>query len=196
MLVRNRDLLDAMEKGWRGFGGMATARVVRIAAQTRAAAVRHNIARTYDLGNEFFRPVPRRQPDVFVGIYADASESLESASTRKLDRVCRKLELCAERSRRRDSERLGRFRASRGKAFRLPLSRPRRFRARNTNWRASASRTPGLERRVTVLLEDYRDLAGSYDKLVSIEMVEAIGHSTSIPTSRRSARCWPRTAWR
>jgi cyclopropane-fatty-acyl-phospholipid synthase len=37
-------------------------------------------------------------------------------------------------------------------------------------------RAAGLERRVTLLLEDYRDLRGTYDKMVSIEMIEAIGH--------------------
>lgn len=34
----------------------------------------------------------------------------------------------------------------------------------------------GLQDRVTVLLSDYRDLTGEYDKLVSIEMIEAVGH--------------------
>jgi cyclopropane-fatty-acyl-phospholipid synthase len=37
-------------------------------------------------------------------------------------------------------------------------------------------RAAGLQHRVTVLFEDYRDLSGSYDKLVSIEMIEAVGH--------------------
>src|SRR5665811_2182737 len=40
---------------------------------------------------------------------------------------------------------------------------------------AGAARAAGLEDRVDVLLEDYRDLRGSYDKLVSIEMIEAVG---------------------
>ena len=34
----------------------------------------------------------------------------------------------------------------------------------------------GLQGRITLLLEDYRDLKGQYDKLVSIEMIEAVGH--------------------
>ena len=37
-------------------------------------------------------------------------------------------------------------------------------------------RAAGLQERITVLLQDYRDLEGSYDKLVSIEMIEAVGH--------------------
>jgi cyclopropane-fatty-acyl-phospholipid synthase len=37
-------------------------------------------------------------------------------------------------------------------------------------------RAAGLEHRIEILLQDYRDLEGQYDKLVSIEMIEAIGH--------------------
>ncbi len=58
-------------------------------------------------------------------------------------------------------------------------------------------RAAGLEDRVTVLLEDYRDLTGSYDKLVSIEMIEAVGWQyfpTLLPSllgaaARQTARC-------
>ena len=43
------------------------------------------------------------------------------------------------------------------------------------DYAAERVREAGLEDRVTVLLEDYRDLRGRYDKLVSIEMIEAVG---------------------
>ena len=52
----------------------------------------------------------------------------------------------------------------------------RRYRANSTNSRASGSRAPASSDRITLLLEDYRDLRGSYDALVSIEMIEAVGH--------------------
>ena len=54
-------------------------------------------------------------------------------------------------------------------------SRRRRSRASSTPTRAPRVRAAGLEDRVTVLLQDYRDLRGRYDKLVSIEMIEAVG---------------------
>jgi cyclopropane-fatty-acyl-phospholipid synthase len=41
---------------------------------------------------------------------------------------------------------------------------------------AERIRAAGLEGRITLLLQDYRDLSGAYDKLVSIEMIEAVGH--------------------
>ena len=55
-------------------------------------------------------------------------------------------------------------------------SRRPRFRASNTTWRGSAWRAPASRDRITLLLEDYRDLTGVYDALVSIEMIEAVGH--------------------
>ncbi|MBK7012342.1 MAG: class I SAM-dependent methyltransferase [Xanthomonadales bacterium] len=55
------------------------------------------------------------------------------------------------------------------------MSPPPRSRASSMRWPASASPRPACRTHVTLLLEDYRDLEGQYDKLVSIEMVEAIG---------------------
>ena len=54
-------------------------------------------------------------------------------------------------------------------------------------------REAGLEDRVTVLLEDYRELTGTYDKLVSIEMIEAVGWKRLRHVLRRAARrcCGP-----
>ena len=56
---------------------------------------------------------------------------------------------------------------------------------------AERVREAGLEDRVTVLLEDYRDLRGSYDRLVSVEMIEAVGwqyFDDLLPPLRRAAR--------
>ena len=79
------------------------------------------------------------------------------------------------RPRARDRQRLGRLRAPRGGDAADAASRRRRCPASSTRSPSRGSATAGLEDRVTVLLDDYRDLRGSYDKLVSIEMIEAVG---------------------
>ena len=85
-------LLDGMETGCRG----APARLLRLlhcaAPQHAATAAARNIAAHYDLGNEFFRAVPRRRPDVLVRRSSQRrTPTLEQASIAKLDAICRKL---------------------------------------------------------------------------------------------------------
>ena len=55
-------------------------------------------------------------------------------------------------------------------------------------------REAGLEDRVTILLDDYRELTGTYDKLVSIEMIEAVGWKDFGTFFERARRCCGRTA--
>ncbi len=119
MLVRNRDLLDAMETGPARLGGMAMRAWHTLRRNTRSGS-RGNIAAHYDLGNDFFRTFLDDNLMYSSAIFASEGESLESASTRKLDRICRKLALTAVRSRRRDRHRLGRLRLACGRELRLP----------------------------------------------------------------------------
>ena len=173
-LVRNRDLLDAMETGLARFGGLALRAWCALRRNTRAGS-RSNIAAHYDLGNDFFRLFLDDNLMYSSAIYADANESLETASTRKLDRVCRKLELSAGDRVIEIGGGWGGFAIHAAKHFGCHVTTTTISRAQYELARERVA-SAGLDGRVTVLLEDYRDLAGSYDKLVSIEMVEAIGH--------------------
>jgi len=174
MLVRNRDLLDAMETGLARLGGMAMRAWHALRRNTRNGS-RGNIAAHYDLGNDFFRTFLDDNLMYSSAIFASAGESLESASTRKLERICRKLALTA-------SDRVVEIGSGWGG---FALHAARHFGCHVTTTTISRTqydlarervRGAGLDGRVEVLLEDYRDLNGQYDKLVSIEMIEAIGH--------------------
>ncbi|MGA9334560.1 MAG: cyclopropane-fatty-acyl-phospholipid synthase family protein [Rudaea sp.] len=174
MLVRNRDLLDAMETGLARFGGMIMRAVHAMRRNTRNGS-RRNIAAHYDLGNDFFRLFLDENMMYSSAIFADAEESLESASTRKLDHICRKLDLSANDRVVEIGTGWGGFAIHAARNFgchvtTTTISREQYDLARE---RVAAA---GLNDRVELLLEDYRDLAGQYDKLVSIEMIEAIGH--------------------
>lgn len=173
LLVRNRALLDAMETGSARLGAAAM-RVVHALRRNDRAGARRNIAAHYDLGNEFFGLF--LSPDLMYSsaLFADAGDSLERASERKLERICRKLRL-------HPGDRVVEIGTGWG-GFALhaaarhgchvtttTISREQHALARERVAQA------GLQDRVTVLLEDYRDLRGRFDKLVSIEMVEAIG---------------------
>ena len=172
LLLRNRDLLDAMESGSARPASAALRAWHALRGNTRAGA-RRNIAAHYDLGNDFFGLF--LSPDL---MYSSAlwagDDTLESASTRKLDAVCRKLGL-------REGLRVVEVGTGWGG---LALHAARHYGCHVTTTTISREQhalaservaEAGLQDRVTVLLRDYRDLEGRFDRVVSIEMIEAIG---------------------
>ena len=173
LLVRNRDLLDAMERGPARIGGWAMRGWNALRRNTRDGA-RRNIAAHYDLGNAFFRLFLSEDLMYSSALYAGDDDTLEAASTRKLDRICDKLRLGPD-------DHVVEIGTGWG-GFAVHAARTRGCRVTTTTisreQHALASQRvvdAGLQDRVTVLLSDYRDLQGQYDKLVSIEMIEAIG---------------------
>lgn len=173
ILVRNRDALDAMERGWARIGG----NLLRLAHALRPntlAGSRRNIAAHYDLGNDFFRLFLSSDLMYSSALWAAADDTLEQASTRKLQRVCAALELGPDDHLLEIGTGWGglAIHAARTTGCRVTTTTISREQQRLAIERVAEA---GLSSRVTVLLEDYRHLEGRYDKLVSIEMIEAIG---------------------
>jgi cyclopropane-fatty-acyl-phospholipid synthase len=173
LLVRNRDMLDGMESGLARLGGMAMRGWHALRRNTRDGS-RRNIAAHYDLGNDFFSLF--LSPDLMYSsaIWTDPSDTLEVASTRKLERICRKLDL-------KPTDRVieigtgwGGFALYAAQHYGCHITTTTISREQHAlaSERVAAA---GMSGHVELLLEDYRDLEGQYDKLVSIEMVEAIG---------------------
>ncbi len=140
---------------------------------TRQRAKKH-IAAHYDLGNELFSAFLDEQMVYSCAYFADDSASLEQAQLAKLERICRQLRLGP------DAHLLEIGTGWGG----LAIHAAREHGCRVTTTTISAEQhdlarqrvcDAGLGDRVTVLMEDYRDLRGSYDRLVSIEMIEAVG---------------------
>lgn len=174
ILVINRDLLDAMEGGLARFGGWVLRAWHALQRNTRSGS-RRNIAAHYDLGNDLFKLFLCENMMYSSALFADPSETLELASTRKLDRICRKLDLQPGEHVIEIGTGWGGFaiHAARHYGVRVTtttLSKEQRELA------LSRIEQAGLSGQIEVLLSDYRDLQGRYDKLVSIEMIEAIGH--------------------
>jgi len=174
MLVRNRNLLDAMETGLARLGGWAMRAWYTLRRNTRRGS-RENISAHYDLGNEFFRLFLDDNLMYSSAAFASADESLESASLRKLDRICRKLALTPGDRVIEIGSGWGGFALHAARNFGCHVTTTTISRAQYDLARERIA-AAGLSERIDVRLEDYRDLEGRYDKLVSIEMVEAIGH--------------------
>ena len=173
LLVRNRDLLDGMETGLARLGGTAMRVWHRLRSNTREGS-RRNIAAHYDLGNEFFQLFLSSDLMYSSALWDGADDTLEAASARKLERICRKLDL-------KPTDRVieigtgwGGFALYAAQHYGCHVTTTTISREQHA---LAAQRVAGagMGAHVTLLLEDYRDLDGRYDKLVSIEMVEAIG---------------------
>ena len=141
---------------------------------TRSGA-RANIAAHYDLGNQLFEQFLDRETMLYsCALFDRPGASLEDAQLAKLDRICERLEL--------DS---GMHLLEIGTGWGgLAVHAAGRSGCRVTTTTISGEqreyaearvRAAGLEGLVTVLGADYRDLRGQFDRLVSIEMIEAVG---------------------
>ncbi len=174
IFVRNRELLDRMETGLARLGGLILKGLHALNRNSRRGS-RRNISAHYDLGNELFELMLDDNLMYSCAVFTREDESLEDASRRKLDRICRKLAL-------EPGMRVVEIGTGWG-GFALHAARHYGAHVTTTTIsreqfeRASARvREAGLEDRITLLRNDYRDLTGEYDRLVSIEMIEAIGH--------------------
>jgi cyclopropane-fatty-acyl-phospholipid synthase len=135
---------------------------------------RRRIAAHYDLGNELFSLFLDPTMMYSCAVFDSPAVSLEEASLAKLELVCAKLDLGAEDHLLEIGTGWGGLAvyAARHHGCRVTTTTISR---EQHDYALERVREAGLEDRVTVLLEDYRDLRGRYDKLVSIEMIEAVG---------------------
>lgn len=173
LLVRNRNLLDGMERGPARIGGWLLRGWNRLRRNSREGS-RRNIAAHYDLGNDFFALFLSTDLMYSSALFASEQDTLEDASRRKLDRICQQLRLAP-------GDRVVEIGTGWG-GFALHAAQHYGCHVTTTTISAeqhalavAGVRAAGLEDRITLLMKDYRDLDGQYDKLVSIEMIEAIG---------------------
>lgn len=174
ILLRNRRVLDGMDDS----PARITAPVHKVLHWLRRSTRRgskRNIAAHYDLGNELFSMFLDETMMYSCALFTRADTSLHEASVAKLERICRKLDLTTADHVLEIGTGWGGFAVHAAGRFgcRVTTTTISRQQYEFANKKVSEA---GLGDRVTVLLEDYRDLTGDYDKLVSIEMIESIGH--------------------
>ncbi len=174
LLIRNRNLLDGMEGGSARFSAWALQLAHQFRRNTKSGS-RKNIAAHYDLGNKLFELFLDSSMMYSSAIFDAEDMNLEQASARKLQVICEKLQL-------NEADHLLEIGTGWGG---MALYAAKNFGCKVTTTTISQQQydlakarvdAAGLGDRVTLLLQDYRELQGQYDKLVSIEMIEAIGH--------------------
>ncbi|HEY7685688.1 MAG TPA: cyclopropane-fatty-acyl-phospholipid synthase family protein [Gemmatimonadales bacterium] len=174
LMVQNRDVLDSLESGW-AFFVQPVRRLWHARRRNSRTGSRRNIAAHYDLGNEFFAEFLDETLTYSCGIFERPGASLRDAAIAKYDRICRKLDLGRGDHVLEIGTGWGGFALHAAGTYGCRVTTTTISRAQHAlaTERVAAA---GLGDRITILLQDYRDLAGRYDKLVSIEMIEAVGH--------------------
>jgi len=135
---------------------------------------RRRIAAHYDLGNELFSLFLDPTMMYSCAVFESPAATLEEASLAKLELVCAKLDLAAEDHLLEIGTGWGGLAVYAAQRYGCRVTTTTISRQQHS-YACERVRAAGLEDRVTVLLEDYRELRGRYDKLVSIEMIEAVG---------------------
>lgn len=142
-------------------------------ANSRKQAKR-NILAHYDLGNELYEAFLDRRMQYSSALYENAGQSLELAQEAKLRRLCEQLQL-------NENDHLLEVGSGWGG---LAIFAASNYGCRVTTttisdaqfaYAEAAIKRAGLEDRIELLNQDYRLLEGHYDKIVSVEMIEAVG---------------------
>jgi cyclopropane-fatty-acyl-phospholipid synthase len=174
IIVRNRSTSHRLDSHWTRLAGLGHRLFHRWHDNTRRGS-QDNIAAHYDLGNEFYQLWLDDTLAYSSAIFPHPGATLHAASLEKFDRVCRKLDLRATDQVLEIGSGWGGFAIHAAGTYgcqvtTTTISRRQFLLARQ---RIAAAELSG---RIKLLEEDYRDLRGAYDKLVSIEMIEAVGH--------------------
>ncbi len=174
IMVLNMGFLDRMERGFAWL--LRPVDLLRHALNANSKSrSRRNILAHYDLGNDMYATFLDPTMMYSSAIYPRADASLEEASAHKLATICRKLDL-------QPTDRVieigtgwGGFAIYAAKNYGCHVTTTT---ISDAQYQEAVKRVKeaGLTDRITLLRSDYRDLTGQYDKLVSIEMIEAVGH--------------------
>jgi cyclopropane-fatty-acyl-phospholipid synthase len=174
VFVSNLDVLDALEGGLARLSRPFVQGLHWLNRNTRKGSQK-NIAAHYDLGNDLFEQFLDPTMMYSAAQFLTPDDTLEQAQLNKLERICQKLSL-------KPTDHLLEIGTGWGS---MAIYAARHYGCKVTTTTLSKEQFAytekriaelGLQDQVTLLLSDYRDLTGQYDKLVSIEMIEAVGH--------------------
>lgn len=174
IFARNMTLLDQLESGWARISKPAL-KLLNWRNRNSKAQSKKNISAHYDLGNSMYQLFLDQSMMYSSAVYPSPDSSLAEAQQHKLKLICDRLQLKA-------SDHLMEIGTGWGS---LAIFAAENYGCRVTTTTISREQydyaktqiaAAGLEQQITLLFQDYRELTGQYDKLVSIEMIEAVGH--------------------
>ncbi|MDH4466998.1 MAG: cyclopropane-fatty-acyl-phospholipid synthase [Bacteriovoracaceae bacterium] len=174
IFVRNRTLLQSLDSGLSNLLMNPLNRLFHGLRNNSVKGSRKNIHAHYDLGNEFFKLFLDPTMMYSSGIFETQNDSLQTASENKIRIICEKLSLKSSDHLLEIGTGWGSLSIYAAKTYGCKVTTAT-ISQEQYNYAQEQVKKYQLESLVTVLLEDYRHLEGTFDKLVSVEMIEAVG---------------------
>lgn len=174
IMVRSQEAQKQMEGGTARAAAAIQRLLHRFNDNTRSGS-RKNISAHYDLGNNFYRLFLDPTMAYSCGIFERPDSSMEEASVAKFDRICRKLGLVPGMRVLEIGTGWGGFAIHAALHYGCHVTTTT-ISQQQHDLAAERIAAAGLGGQITLLLQDYRDLTGEFDRLISIEMIEAVGH--------------------
>ena len=174
IMVRNKDLMDNIDSGLSSIIKPIN-KWIHYRRQNTLIGSKKNIVAHYDLSNEFYSLWLDKTMTYSCGIFKNNTTTMEEASIEKLDRICKKLNLSKDDSVLEIGTGWGSFAIHAAKNYGCKITTTTISDAQY-NFAKNRIEEEGLKDKITLLNKDYRLLEGQYDKIASIEMIEAVGH--------------------
>jgi cyclopropane-fatty-acyl-phospholipid synthase len=139
------------------------------------AGARRNISEHYDLGNDFYKLFLDPSMTYSCAYFSSSDQSLEAAQTEKYDRLCQKLKLTPTDHVLEIGGGWGGFAVHAARNYGCRVTS---ITISKEQWKYAKDRAAAedLSNQIDFQLTDYRNVTGKFDKIVSIEMIEAVGH--------------------
>lgn len=174
VMARNQSELDKIENKVQWLTKLKNLLLRRKNANTEQGSKR-NILAHYDLGNDLYRRFLDTSMQYSCAIYSEQAHSLAQAQQLKMHTICQRLELNADDHVIEIGTGWGGLAIYIAQHYGCNVTTTTISDAQHRYASEQINRL-GLNERITLLKQDYRQLEGQYDKLVSIEMIEAVGH--------------------
>ena len=174
IFVVNRHMMNDMDSGW----SRVSTPLFNLAHwlnRNHKLGSRRNIAAHYDLGNAFFELFLDETMAYSCGIFESADATLYDASVAKFDAACRKLALTPAHHLLEIGTGWGGLAIHAASRYGCKVTTTTISQEQHDMAKERIEKT-GLSDRITLLKDDYRDVKGEFDAIVSIEMIEAVGH--------------------
>jgi len=173
IFIRNYEVLNKVDGCFSYISGGAN-KLLNLARKNTISQSKKNISAHYDLSNEFYQLFLDETMMYSAGIFKTKDMSLKEASTAKLNRICQQLKLNKNDHVLEIGTGWGGFAIYAVQNYGCQVTTTTISKAQY-DLAYQRIHDLGLEHKITLLFEDYRNLTGTYDKLVSIEMIEAVG---------------------
>jgi cyclopropane-fatty-acyl-phospholipid synthase len=173
IFARNLDVLDKMDSTWARLS-RPMLKLLNFRNRNTISQSRRNIAAHYDLGNAMYQLFLDPSMMYSSAVYPSADSTLEQAQQHKLQQICERLQLKASDHLLEIGTGWGSMAIYAAQHYGCKVTTTTISQQQYDYTKARVAEL-GLQDKITLLFEDYRLLTGTYDKLVSIEMIEAVG---------------------